>query len=124
MTYSFIGKLSEALEYYNKTLALYEVNKSAKGYKFNKADTLNNIGIVYQKLNLDEEAIQYFNKALKLHDNDYYIAMVYNNLANSYRKFGNYDFALKFREKSINIREKMYLQGEKYADNYADELNN
>jgi len=124
MTYSFIGKLSEALEYYNKTLALYEVNKSAKGYKFNKADTLNNIGIVYQKLNLDEEAIQYFNKALKLHDNDYYIAMVYNNLANSYRKFGNYDFALKFREKSINIRKKMYLQGEKYADNYADELNN
>ena len=79
---------------------------------------------MYQKLNLDEEAIQYFNKALKLHDNDYYIAMVYNNLANSYRKFGNYDFALKFREKSINIREKMYLQGEKYADNYADELNN
>lgn len=50
--------------------------------------------------------------------------MVCNNLANSYRKFGNYNLALEFRKKSINIREKMYLQGEKYADNYADELNN
>lgn len=55
MTYSFIGKLNEALECYNKTLALYEVNKDVKGYEFNKADTLNNIGIVYQKLNMDEE---------------------------------------------------------------------
>lgn len=124
MTYSFIGKLNEALECYNKTLALYEVNKDVKGYEFNKADTLNNIGIVYQKLNMDEEAVQYFNEALKFHNNDYYIAMVCNNLANSYRKFGDYNLALEFRKKSINIREKMYLQGEKYADNYADELNN
>ena len=124
MTYSFIGNLNEALEYYNKTLDLYENNKNAKKYKFNKADTLNNIGIMYQKFNRDLDAIQYFNQALNLHDNEYYIAMVYNNLSNSYRKLKDYDSALKFRKKSKNIREQIYLQNAIYADNYADELNN
>lgn len=124
MTYSFIGNLNESVAFYNVALKIYEDNKNDAMYSFYKADTLSNIGIMYQKFNKNKEAIKYFEQALKLQKNEYYIAMLYSNLANSYRVLGNYDNAIKYRKKSLQIREKIFFQNAIYADNYADELNN
>ncbi len=124
MLYSSIGNFYEALEYYKKSLIVYENYKNDAKYKFNKADTTNNIGVIYQKLNQHKKAIEYFKQAMQLHDNEYYLAMVYTNLSNSYKKLYEYETALEYLKKSIDIRKRIYLENNIYADNYADVLNN
>ena len=42
---------------------IYEDNKNDAMYSFYKADTLSNIGIMYQKFNKNKEAIKYFEQA-------------------------------------------------------------
>ena len=86
-------KLINILEIFQKgqvQLALEEINKLYD--LFPNSDVLNNnYGVILSKINREEDAINFFNKAI--HINDKYIS-AYNNLGNLLSKRGNTEDAL------------------------------
>jgi predicted O-linked N-acetylglucosamine transferase (SPINDLY family) len=118
-------KLEEAIEAYNKALALQpdyaevynnmsnafkkqgkleeaiEACNKALAIKPDYADAYNNMGIVLQGQKKLEEAIEAYNKALALQP-DY--AEAYNNMSNAFKKQGKLEEAIEACNKALAIK--------------------
>ena len=63
INYARRGKYQEAIECFDKVL---EINPNHADALFDKAGTLNNMGVALQKQGKYQEAMNYYNKALKI----------------------------------------------------------
>ena len=101
---------SNAVDYYYKSIELQQALNDIEGVAIN----YNNIGDYYLKLNKYEDAKSYFNKALakssQLHNNESLNALIFFNLSDLENSIGNYDKAIFFGNKSLDISKKLGLQ--------------
>lgn len=65
-------------------------------------DTMMNIGLSFELRENYQEAIEYYNKALDVFDDDLSKSRVFNNLAELYKKLGEYDKALNYIQRAFN----------------------
>jgi serine phosphatase RsbU (regulator of sigma subunit) len=112
------GKVKEALEYFSKSLKIWEEidNKYGIAYSFN------NIGYVYQNQNQNKEALKCYLKSLKLREeigDKYGMAYSLNNVGVVYQRENEIEKALECFFKSLKIREEL---GDKFGIAYS--LNN
>ncbi|NJM81011.1 MAG: hypothetical protein HC854_17920 [Flavobacterium sp.] len=118
-----LGNYQKALDYQNKALEQLEKLKENYLYRDFKAQTFNNLGLVYQNSNQHEKAIQNFQNGLKienlLQNQPVLYASLLDNLAYSKFKLNNKDGFLELNKAlslsdSINniagiIRSKIHL---------------
>lgn len=91
--------LDQAIVTYQKAIELAdEINASRQ-----KAMVLNNRGMVYYEKNQFDDAIEAFNEALSLTNDEYYIACISNEIAKTYIKLGNFHKAKQFINKANKI---------------------
>ena len=107
IVYNYQGKYDQALEYYQKALAI-RLKKLGADHP-NVADYYNNIAIVYNNQGKHDQALEYYQKALaiylkKLGVNHPNVASCYNNIAAVYNYQGKYDQALEYSKKALKIR--------------------
>jgi len=92
-----------------------------------KSFIYNNLGIVFDELEQFDESIKYFNQALKLKRElkgnfKESIDNTINNLAKVYRRYGEYDLAIKLYEQILENKNLINERPDFYAlvlDNYA-----
>ena len=103
---------NRAIEYNLKALASID-NKLIPSVFQSKAESLNNMGYVYQNMNRHDKALIYFKDALKQEnlkaDKPGLYAMVIDNLAYSKFKTGDFDGLPKEFFKSLKIRDSLQL---------------
>lgn len=92
--------LDEAVRVYD--LALKSCNEDGS-LDNSKAMVLNNKGMVYYAKHLYDPAIEAFNEALLLTDDEYYIACISNEIAKTYIKIENFHKAKQFINKANQI---------------------
>jgi tetratricopeptide (TPR) repeat protein len=102
--YHSLGKIDEALEYYNKTSVLVPDNST------NLAIIYNSIGSCYAITGDHERALEYYSKCrdiwhLTLPSNDPDLAMIYSNIGLCLNSLGRNEEALEFYEVSKQIKE-------------------
>jgi tetratricopeptide (TPR) repeat protein len=118
------GKLDEALELYEKSLALKQ--KSVGGNHSTVADSYNNIANVLQEQGKLKEAIVIYKKSLAIKKNalgEEHMSVVhtYNNLANAYIKLDELYEASELYEKILTIKNaQLGEDNEALADTYID----
>ena len=108
--YNLIGDYDNALEYYNKALAIFE--KVLGTEHLHTASTYNSIGCVYNSMCDYDKALDYTNKALAIcekvlgteHPDT---ALTYNSSGVVYHSMGDYDKALEYYNKALAIYEKV-----------------
>ena len=91
-----------ALENYNKSLAINKKIKSTTG----EASIYNNIGLIYLEQKISTTALKYFMKALDLNKkalNNYGIATNSENIGLIYDEIGNSDLAKSYLERALKI---------------------
>lgn len=114
LIYSSID-FNKSLEFYNQ--ALQEVSQSNIYYP----QLLCNIGLLYHKTEAYDEALIYYEMALKALDNLEFIASpstyacVYTNLSAIYEYLGNENLSLELCEKSLEIVKSSVVHGELFA---------
>jgi len=112
------GDISNALDYYSKSLRIQEEIGDRKGL----AGSLSNIGSVYNTQGDLSKALEYYGKSLKIMQdlgNKNGVANLLNNIGAIYKNQGNIAEALNFYERSLKIREET---GDKKG--IANSLNN
>ncbi|MBL8005047.1 MAG: tetratricopeptide repeat protein [Candidatus Kapabacteria bacterium] len=109
--YSYLSDCFKAIEYYEKSLHIYE----KRGNKGEIANNLGNIGIVYQILSDYPKALEYFSKALKIFEeigNKNGIARNFGNIGSVKWYLSEYPNALEFYSKALLINEEIGNKGE------------
>ncbi|QSJ19671.1 CHAT domain-containing protein [Nostoc sp. UHCC 0702] len=97
-----IGKLQEALKYYNQALPISRAVKDRE----REATTLTNIGSVYSSLGDKQEALKYYNQALPISRavGDRRVeAATLNNIGSVYSSLGDKQEELKYYNQSLPI---------------------
>lgn len=106
-----------ALEYYRKTLQTYELNGDIMG----KVVVLNNIGEIYKDKEQYDMALQYFNQIFDLAEkhevSDFYLAIGWVGLAETYLRIGNDQLARQYAEQSLEVFEQTNMQEGKINTN-------
>ncbi|WP_440068610.1 tetratricopeptide repeat-containing sensor histidine kinase [Tenacibaculum discolor] len=101
-----LNQKKDAIDYYNKTLAINKKTKDKLGYLF----TTNNIGLLYQKQKQHQKAISYFKKGLSqdsiVKNFPIQYALLLENLAASNFLLGQKENVLQQYNEVLNIREK------------------
>lgn len=98
------GLYTEALNFYMKSLSIYESLGDDNGIAANN----NNIAIIYQVQGDFEVSIKYHLNALKVWEelnDDNQIALSYTNIGNVYGVMGNHEKAIEYQSKSLKIWE-------------------
>ena len=98
-----VSDLEPALDYGLQALRIYENMQNFKGV----AETLHNIGIVYDYLGANKKSLDYHNRALRLRkkmDDKKGIADSLNNLGIIKHKMGKFDSVLDYYLESLQIR--------------------
>ena len=101
--YSVQGKMTEALRYNRKSLALWEKLGDVESI----SKVLNNIGVLYRSAGDFDKAEEYYNKALKklVKEGDTSgIALCHNNLGGIYREKGDLTRALDHYRTAVKLR--------------------
>lgn len=104
------GNYGRAVEYYYSTLKYYEENnQNTEGL----VAPYFNIALVYDKLNNNKNAQEYYFKAVKIVEellkidpkkgSEFSIGRIYNNIGITYHNFKEYDKALDFYHKALSI---------------------
>lgn len=110
------GVFAHALEIYHQTLDLSD----SLGLESVRAQSLNNLGIVYKSLEKYEEALKYYEEALEIkksqNDQDA-IAFILNNMGTLYDMLGDTEKALSVYNLSLEINKK---QGNTLAVSYIE----
>lgn len=104
--YKDIGQYKSAIEHF--ILASEYDEKS--GDKVAKASNINQIGVVYNKLNDVFTSLQYFKKAFKIYENEHSLRGVNalgDNLAEIYFELDSFTQALYYNRKSLDAIRKM-----------------
>lgn len=126
------GNYEAALSYYFKSLALADKSLS-KNKEQEKDANYNNIGLIYQDMELYEKAIPYLQKALKIRKETNNIqgqATTYNNLGICFFSMKDYDAAQKSFEngmakaKEIKDETEYFRNAQGLADVYSLQQNN
>ena len=101
-----LGKFNEAIESYDKSIALFiklkESNREAIAY--------NDVAYIYQSQGINVKAIEYYIKSLKLlekTDDRGSEAACLGNIGLLYHDQNSYDKALDYYTRSLNIKEKL-----------------
>ncbi|CAF4085708.1 unnamed protein product [Adineta steineri] len=102
------GEYSEALTYYEKTLAIYQ--KTLPSNHLNLAYSYNNIGLLYYNMGDYPEALSFQEKALEIRQqslpsNHRNLGVSYNNIGNVYDSMDDYPKALLSHEKALAIKQ-------------------
>jgi signal transduction histidine kinase len=113
-----------ALEYYRKTLQTYELNGDILG----KVVVLNNIGEIYKDKGQYDMALQYFNQIFDLSEkheiSDFYLAIGWVGLAETYLRIGNDQLARQYAHQALEVFEQTNMQeGEINANLILAEVN-
>lgn len=116
-----LGNNQKSLEYFKKALPFFslDVDRQVK--------TLNNIAILYHKMNQIEESINTTQEALNLAKTtkkNNLIALAYGHYATCYSAYGSYKNAVKYLIKSIEYWEKSPKQYEIYTAIEKQKLGN
>lgn len=101
----------KALEYYNRSIKLFEEVGDKKGM----ATALSNIGVIYGKQGDTKKELEYYSESLKIRESVGYkkgIAMSLFNFGATYLRQKNYPEALNYALKSMKISNEL-----KYAEN-------
>lgn len=115
----------ESLKYHSKAL---EVAKADSGSgSFEVAQTLSNIGIIYEKIGRYELALSYYENSLsickKLSDtNTIEVGFISNNIGAVYHKMGNYIKSIEYYQKAIDILNDSYGEGNIYSATFYNNL--
>lgn len=111
--YNELGEYDKAIEYQNK--ALKSINDKTANIVFqSKATSLNNLGVVYQNMNRNKEAILYFQKGLE-HKKDlilykpFIYGMLLDNLAYSRFKLKESNEIPDLFYESLKLRDSLQL---------------
>lgn len=102
------GNLTEALEYYEKSLKIQLEHLRTGDLDF--ATTYSNIGSVHDSRGDHKTALEFYQKALQikqkhLNFDDLSLATTFNNIGSVHDSLGDYPTALSFYEKTIRIQE-------------------
>ena len=107
-----LGNFDRSIEYNLKALASSD-NKLNPSVFQSKAESLNNMGYVYQNMNRHDQALIYFREALQQEnlktDKPGLYAMVIDNLAYSKFKTGDFDGLPEEFYKSLKLRDSLQL---------------
>ncbi|WP_445592133.1 tetratricopeptide repeat protein [Sunxiuqinia sp. sy24] len=99
-----------ALKYYRKTLRAYETSGDLLG----KVVVLNNIGEIYKDKGQYAMALQYFNQIFDLAEDhqigDFYLALGWVGLAETYSLLGDDDLAHEYASQSLHIFESLNVK--------------
>src|SRR3989338_1933161 len=82
--------------FYNKSIIALEKSIEIRGYY----KTYDKLGLIYDELNMENEAIERFKKAIKL---NLRYAKAHNDLATVYGKIGEFDLALEEFNEAVKI---------------------
>lgn len=119
--YRAAGDYSTALRYYKQALQIYDGILSPQDYRF--AGLYNNMSILLEKMEENEEAISYANKALSiietLEDSEAETATTMTNLALLYFKVSQIEKAKVLLEKALSLFEQ---SGENTDAHYSGAL--
>jgi len=115
--YSKAHNYSKALKYADSAIYFSELSDN----KYLKAKYLNKKGIIYFKLSDYQQALFYFNIAIKIGDS-LVIAQCYSNIGSVYLNLGNYDIASNYYFKALKINENNNFE-EGIADVYLNMSN-
>jgi len=116
--YSHAGDIPRALEYYHKSLKMYEKTGGKEGV----ATSLNNIGSIYDNQGDIIKALNYYQKSLKINKEmnaERGIATSLNNIGNIYDDQEDYSKAFFYYDKSLKVYEEI-----EYKHGIASALNN
>jgi tetratricopeptide (TPR) repeat protein len=105
LTYYKKGFLAKALSYFKKSLELSKKIGNQKNKKEVQAPLINNIATIYLERMEFDEALKYYQKALKLATDEENKATIYGNLAVLYNYKKNYQKAIECSLKAIKISE-------------------
>ncbi len=109
IVYKNLGKFNEAIEYYKKAVAIM-IKNSGEDHAHLGSYYLN-IGIAYNKLK-DDNALNYYQKALQVYSKQKYLiglSAIYQNFGVFYTDVrGEYDKALEYHKKGLDIALKYY----------------
>ena len=95
--YFNLGNVYKALNKNEEAIASY---KKAIEIKTDYADAYHNLGVLYSKLNRNEEAITLYKQTIEINPNH---AGVYNNLSATYFRNKQYQLAIEYCDKAINL---------------------
>ena len=119
--YRAAGDYATALRYYKQALQIYDGILQPQDYRY--AGLYNNMSILFEKMNENEEAIAYANKALliieTLPDSESEIATTMTNLALLYFKAEQPEKAKELLEKALSLFEQ---SGENTDAHYSGAL--
>ncbi|MFN4149816.1 MAG: tetratricopeptide repeat protein, partial [Candidatus Sericytochromatia bacterium] len=114
ITYLFGEKVSESLNYFEKSLKYYENINDTLG----QAKVLHNMGFAYSMLGSFEHSRETYERSVKQAESSskYPYIMTYNNIAIIYNYLGNFNEAHRFAEKALEISQKLkYKRDMSYA---------
>ncbi|MCF8381760.1 MAG: tetratricopeptide repeat protein [Bacteroidales bacterium] len=101
--YFYVGvDYKKALDFYKQSLEYFTIGN----WPVDKANTYNNIGLVYRELRDYGEALVNFRNALRIFETINYkpgIAASQNHMGNIYLEGGNYEDALKYSQNALKI---------------------
>ena len=95
-----MGETEQALQQYNRALTLAR----ELGNSNQEASELNNVASIFKERGQLDQALEYYEKSIKLNSEDKN-ANTYNNIALLYTKKGEYQKCVDFLKKSIAIHE-------------------
>ncbi|MFX0062853.1 MAG: tetratricopeptide repeat protein [Candidatus Hermodarchaeota archaeon] len=96
------GELNMALEFYHRSLTLYET----MGEQYYIATSLNNIGAIYHSKGELDTALHYYHRSLTIREiigNPQHIASSLNNIGWIYRAKGDVNRALEYLQRSLSL---------------------
>ncbi|MBX9806677.1 MAG: tetratricopeptide repeat protein [Flavobacteriaceae bacterium] len=111
--YNELGEFDKAIEFHNKALSSIDNETTPVEFQ-SRATSLNNLGLVYQNLNKDKQAIPYFEKGLK-QEKDLILykpalyAMLLDNLGYSRFKTKESKGLPKLFYESLKMRDSLHL---------------
>ncbi|MCX8172982.1 MAG: tetratricopeptide repeat protein [Thermoplasmata archaeon] len=100
------GEFEKALEYSQKSLALFEKLGDTRGIAYAYGD----IGNIYSNKGEYEKALEFYQRSLLLWEkcgDVFGMAIAYNNFGGTYSALGDYEKALEFYRKSFGIFERL-----------------
>ncbi len=108
--YLYLGDYDSAIDYSQKSLAIYEENHVLAGVEI----TLNTIAQVYQARGNLDTALSFLQRSLVINSETHNLVgrgVLLNNIGEIHRAHGDLDSALSFFQQSLAIREKNDMNG-------------